>query len=210
MENTKLDTYLVDVRAGIIKTRIVVIAAVVCIVLSIGICALIMSSGARKAAEAIRIIDRQGYTYDSQIIDERAATELQARAFLLTYFRLCYQFDTNNIQDNLNRAILLGDDTIAGYIELHSRPNGIYQAVRSMGRIARINEEQAMNNLVFAGNTFRTNFQQALISGTTTLRYNVSITGKIEFVTPSGIDNPNGFFITNYVENYRELEDYGN
>ena len=204
MENIQLDTYLIDVKKSLAKSRMLVIACVVIALFSVLISSIITMSYANKAVRDIRIIDREGYVYTSTIVDQNKAVELQAKAFLLNYFKLCYQFDPNNIEDNLNRAILLGDATVAGYIERHQKPNDIYHAVKGLGRIAVIDEKELLANLSFLGNSFRTSFQQVL-KGTLTTRYRVSVTGNLEFVTPNSIDNPNGFFIINYVETYQQI-----
>ncbi len=211
MENnelTKIDTYLIDVRAGLIKNKIIVITAACCIVLSIVVCAMIMVSGQNKAIEQIRIIDRQGYSYTSEIIDGQRATQLQMRAFLLNFCKLCYQFDSNNIEENLNRALQLGDGTVSGYIKKHQEPGGIYQAVTSLNRIAKINEPEFLNNLQILNNTFRSSFQQAIGSGGVIDRYMVYITGQLVYTTPAGLDNPNGFLITNFIETYEKYNPY--
>jgi hypothetical protein len=206
MENTEdLDNYVVDVRAGIVKTKILVWACVVIVIAAITTAGLIAMFYSRKTIEKIRIIDRLGYAYSSTIIDARKATDLQIRAFLLNFCKLCYQFDKNNIENHLNRALELGDETVGGYIELHQRPNDIYQAVKGLGRVAVINEEEILSNLQLLDNSFSLAFTQWL-KGSTDLAYRILITGNIIFVTPDGVDNPNGFCIVNYTETYRQLQ----
>jgi hypothetical protein len=195
---------MIDVKKNLTKNRMIVIACVCISLFSILISSIVTMSYADKAVSDIRIIDREGYVYTSTVIDRDRAAELQARAFLLNYFKLCYQFDTNNIEGNLNRAIKLGDATVSGYIELHQKPNNIYQAVKGLGRIAVINEREVLGNLKFSGNSFKTSFQQVL-QGTTATRYKISVTGNLEYVTPESIDNPNGFFIVNYTEVYTSI-----
>lgn len=206
MEDFPLNTYMIDVKKNLAKNRMIVISCVCISLFSVLISSIITMSYADKAVSDIRIIDREGYVYTSTVIDRDRAAELQARAFLLSYFKLCYQFDTNNIEDNLNRALTLGDATVSGYIELHQKPNNIYQAVKGLGRIAVINEKEVLGNLKFLGNSFKTSFQQVL-QGTTTSRYHISVTGNLEYITPVSVDNPNGFFIVNYTEVYTRINE---
>jgi hypothetical protein len=206
MENIEdIDSYIIDVRAGIVKTKILVWACVVIVVAAIATSALIAMFYSTHTIEKIRIIDRQGYSYTSTVIDTREATDLQIRAFLLNFCKLCYQFDKNNIENHLNRALDLGDETVSGYIELHQRPNDIYQAVKGLGRVATINEEEIINNLQLMDNSFSLSFTQQL-KGSTELIYKILITGNVIFTSPSGVDNPNGFCIVNYTETYRQLQ----
>ncbi len=205
MENVEnLDTYVVDVRAGIVKTKLIIWSAAALVILSIIVSSFISLHYSSKAIEEIRIIDRAGYSYTSAIVDPREATELQIRAFLLNFCKLCYGFDKNNIEHNLNRALALGDETVAGYIELHQQPNDIYQAVKGLGRVAEVNEAEIINNLRLLDNSFTLMFVQQL-KGSSESQYHVTITGKVIYITPSTIDNPNGFFIINYTETYQQL-----
>jgi hypothetical protein len=206
MENTEnLDSYIIDVRAGIVKTKLLVWACAVIVIAAIATATLIAMVYSRQTIEKIRIIDRQGYSYSSTVIDKREATDLQIRAFLLNYCKLCYQFDKNNIENHLNRALALGDETVSGYIELHQQPNDIYQAVKGLGRVAVINEEEIIDNLQLMDNSFSLSFTQWL-KGSTDLIYRILISGNLIFVTPEGIDNPNGFCIVNYTETYRQIQ----
>lgn len=206
MENIEnLDNYIIDVRAGIVKTKLLVWACAVIVVAAIAAATLIAMFYSAHTIEKIRIIDRQGYSYTSTIIDEREATDLQIRAFLLNFCKLCYQFDKNNIENHLNRALELGDETVSGYIELHQQPNDIYHAVKGLGRIAAINEEEIINNLQLLDNSFSLSFTQQL-RGSVDLMYRILITGNVIFVSPNGVDNPNGFCIVNYTETYRQLQ----
>jgi len=206
MENIEnLDNYVIDVRAGIVKTKLLVWACAVIVVAAIAAATLIAMFYSAHTIEKIRIIDRQGYSYTSTIIDEREATDLQIRAFLLNFCKLCYQFDKNNIENHLNRALELGDETVSGYIELHQQPNDIYHAVKGLGRIAAINEEEIINNLQLLDNSFSLSFTQQL-RGSVDLMYRILITGNVIFVSPNGVDNPNGFCIVNYTETYRQLQ----
>lgn len=208
MENHALDTYLLDVRRGIVKTRTVVIALLVTLVITIIICALMLGMISKSAVRDIRIIDRQGYVYTSDIIDERIATQFQAQAFVLNFIKLCYSFDQNNIENNLNRALQLGDETVQGYVDLHSKPNDIYQAVKGLGQAAYVSEEQVVSGISFSGNTFRVAFEQVLKGSGVTTRYIVNVSGIIDFVTPTGVDNPNGFYIRNFIETYQKTTGY--
>ena len=201
----KLDSYVVDVRAGIVKTKLLVWACAVMVVAAIATATLIALFYSAQTIEKIRIIDRQGYSYTSTVIDGREATDLQIRAFLLNYCKLCYQFDKNNIENHLNRALNLGDETVGGYIELHQQPNDIYQAVKGLGRVALINEEEIIANLQLLDNSFSLSFTQELKGGVN-LIYRILITGSVIFISPEGIDNPNGFCIVNYTETYKQLQ----
>lgn len=206
MENIEdLDSYVIDVRAGIVRTKLLLWACVVIVVAAIAAATLIAMFYSAQTIEKIRIIDRQGYSYTSTVIDGREATDLQIRAFLLNYCKLCYQFDKNNIENHLNRALELGDETVSGYIELHQQPNDIYQAVKGLGRVAVISEEEIMNNLQLLDNSFSLTFTQAL-KGSIDLTYKILISGNLIFVSPNGVDNPNGFCIVNYTETYRQLQ----
>lgn len=206
MENIEnLDTYVVDIRAGIVKTKVLVWACAVIVLAAIATATLIAMFYSAQTIDKIRIIDRQGYSYTSTVIDHREATALQIRAFLLNYCKLCYQFDKNNIEKNLNRSLALGDETVGAYIELHQQPNDIYQAVKGLGRIAVVNEEEILENLQLLDNSFSLAFTQQLKGGTD-LVYQVMITGNIIFITPQGVDNPNGFCIVNYTETYKQIQ----
>ncbi|MDR0575544.1 MAG: hypothetical protein LBG96_16250 [Tannerella sp.] len=208
MENHALDTYLLDVRRGIVKTRTVVIALLVTLAIIIVTCVLMLGMISKSAIRDIRIIDRQGYVYTSDIIDARMATHFQAQAFVLNFIKLCYSFDQNNIENNLNRALQLGDETVQGYVDLHSKPNNIYQAVKSLGQTAYISEEHVVNAISFSENTFHVAFEQVLKGSGVTTRYIVNVSGIIDFVTPTGVDNPNGFYIRNFIETYQKTTGY--
>ena len=209
IKHERIDTYLVDMRAGFIKTRIIVTGAVVCVLFSVIICAIIMKSGSKRLREEMRIIDRQGYTYSSEVINQRTATEYQAKAFILNFVKLCYQFDPNNIENSLNRALQLGDETVAGFIETHSQPNDIYQSVKSFGRTAYVYEQQIADNIKLAGNSFQVIFVQIIRGSGIETRYTVTIAGKMEFITPNSIDNPNGFYIREFIEQYQRQQNNG-
>ncbi len=205
MENVEsLDTYVVDVRSGIVKTKLILWSAAALAVLSVAVSSLISLYYSRMMIDEIRIIDREGYSYTSSLIDPREATDLQIRAFLLNFCKLCYSFDKNNIERNLNRALALGDETVAGYIELHQQPNDIYQAVKGLGRVAEINEAEIIENLRLLDHSFTLTFVQQL-KGSSESQYGVTVTGNVMYVTPATTDNPNGFFIINYTETYHQL-----
>ncbi len=204
MENVEgLDTYVVDVRAGMLKNKLIVWSAVALVLLSIAAAVFIALFYSSKAIDQIRIIDRQGYVYSSTIINTNEATELQMRAFLLNFCKRCYQFDKNNIEKNLNCALAMGDETVSGYIEMHQQPNDIYHAVKGLGRVATVNDTEILDNLQLLNNSFSLLFTQEL-NGATTQLYSVMITGNIIFITPDSVDNPNGFCIVNYTETYQQ------
>jgi len=64
------------------------------------------------------------------------------------------------IENHLNKALALGDETVSGYIELHRQPIDIYQAVKGLGRVIVINKEKIIDNLQFMDNSFSVIFTQ--------------------------------------------------
>ncbi len=205
MENIEnLDTLVIDVRAGVVKTKLFIWAALVMVLVAITLTTGIAMFYSEQTIDKVRIIDRQGYSYSSAVVDPERAVDLQIRAFLLNFCKLCYQFDKHNIEPNLNRALALGDESVGAYIELHQRPGDVYQAVKGLGRVATVNEAEILDNLRLLDNSFSLSFTQQL-TGTAGLSYRILATGSVVYVTPGSVDNPNGFCIVGYTEIYQSM-----
>lgn len=205
MENNKLDTYAIDVKASIMKVKYLIIGCVAFSILSLLSSSIIAIICYNKAMTNIRIIDRKGFDYTSEIINPTLATDLQTRNFIRTYVQLCYSFDANNIEERVNRALKLGDASVAGYIQIHSAPNEIYHAVKGLGRKAIVNEAHILDNLSLGNGSFKTIFVQSIQDGLSTTNYKITISGNINVISSDNVDNPCGLYITNFVENYEKL-----
>lgn len=196
------DSFLIDVRKTMRNYKILAISSVCFGLLAIVLTSIITTSKTKKLIGTIRFIDKQGQVYTSSEIDKDRATDLQIRGFLLHFIQLSYQYDFNNIQSNLQRALKLADGTFKLYLQNHNA-DGLYQSISVLKRVARIDDNDVMNHIEVNGNSFRVSFTQTVSNDSgEPSRFSVSISGKIAFVTPDGVDNPNGFLITNFIESY--------
>lgn len=199
-DKDRIFQFLADYSKERSKTKVYSIFIGGGLVIGFAISTLLILGYTKSMSEGMKLIDKQGYVYTSKVIDPNKAKQFQAYSFILNFCRLNYSFDKISIKNGLNRALLLGDKTVAMYYNKHMRDN-LYPTVITQGQVVTINEQELIQNLNFQGGRFATQFTQVFHTGTSEMPQIVHIEGDMQFISPS-MDNPNGFYITNFLENY--------
>lgn len=173
------------------------------VVVGMVVSAIWVTSWSTRVMGKMNIIDRQGNSYSSKIIDPRQADEYRMKNFIYKYAHFAYQYDPNNIESNIKMANTLGDKSVGIYTERHRQDN-TYKEVINMGEIVSINELEVLQNTQIIGDSFQSTFIQTILKNAKFSYKKIQISGKITLVSPSHI-NENGYFIYSFVE---QISDY--
>ena len=178
------------------------------IVLSVTIVAFLSSSFAlwsvfdmnQKMLSSMFAVNTDGSIIPLKLIDEKENLEVETLAHLQLFHRYFYGIDTSNFEDNLEKALWLGNSSVDN-VYRQKKADGVYNRLMQYSLVQKVLEVTSEVNLSKEPYSFRTLTIFEINRGEVVDQYELITTGELLRVDRQFPRNTHGLLITNFFEN---------
>ena len=187
------------------------------IVLSVTIVAFLSSSFAlwsvfdmnQKMLSSMFAVNTDGSIIPLKLIDEKENLEVEALAHLQLFHRHFYGIDTSNFEDNLEKALWLGNSSVDN-VYRQKKADGVYNRLMQYSLVQKVREISSKVDLSKEPYGFRTVTIFEINRGDVVDKYELITTGELLKVDRQFPRNTHGLLITNFFENSLRKLSYEN
>lgn len=153
----------------------------------------------KQSQQSAFVINDQGQVIPLQLIEHRENLEVEAKAHLEMFHRYFYQINANNFERNMEKALWLGDNSIA---ELYrqKKAEGIYNRLLQYSLIQKISAIHSEISLKNGEINFMTTTRFSITRGEAIDSYEIKTSGQLMKVDRNFPHNPHGLIIKNFYE----------
>lgn len=178
------------------------------IVLSVTIVAFLSSSFAlwsvfdmnQKMLSSMFAVNTDGSIIPLKLIDEKENLEVETLAHLQLFHRYFYGIDTSNFEDNLEKALWLGNSSVDN-VYRQKKADGVYNRLMQYSLVQKVLEVTSEVDLSKEPYSFRTVCIFEINRGEVVDQYELITTGELLRVDRQFPRNTHGLLITNFFEN---------
>lgn len=187
------------------------------IVLSVTIVAFLSSSFAlwsvfdmnQKMLSSMFAVNTDGSIIPLKLVDEKENLEVEALAHLQLFHRSFYGIDTSNFEDNLEKALWLGNSSVDN-VYRQKKADGVYNRLMQYSLVQKVLEISSKVDLSKEPYGFRTVTIFEINRGDVVDKYELITTGELLKVDRQFPRNTHGLLITNFFENSLRKLSYEN
>jgi len=197
------DDYVEGKRTG--KTAMILIT-VVCVFVVFA--TLLFSFSLQvKAVDTVKVIDSSGRKIQSETKRENEVLTSSIQAHLSNAFYYLNTFDQNTIKENQARALFLVDKVSANRVFNSYNSRGCYNDAIRNSYIYTANYKKLLK-LDGENEPFVVELEGELIitDGDRIKKTRIIGRGKVRYTTPSFPNNPQGFILYDYLQDYQEVD----
>src|SRR5680860_944029 len=180
--------------------RFIVLAVVVCALLSSTFSAWMVFKTNQKALNSAFAINTDGSVIPLKLVTQKENFRVEALAHLELFHNYFYNIDASNYERNLKKALWLGNSSVDNLYR-QKKADGVYNRLLQYSlvqKVMSIDSQIAEKNGVYA---FRTTTIFEINRGSIIDTYELVSTGKLTTVDRNFPNNPHGLLITDYFEN---------
>ena len=178
------------------------------IVVSVTIVAFLSSSFAlwsvfdmnQKMLRSMFAVNTDGSIIPLKLIDEKENLEVETLAHLQLFHRYFYGIDTSNFEDNLEKALWLGNSSVDN-VYRQKKADGVYNRLMQYSLVQKVLEVTSEVDLSKEPYSFRTLTIFEINRGEVVDQYELITTGELLRVDRQFPRNTHGLLITNFFEN---------
>lgn len=178
------------------------------IVLSATIVAFLSSSFAlwsvfdmnQRMLSSMFAVNTDGSIIPLKLIDEKENLEVEALAHLRLFHQYFYGIDTSNFEDNLEKALWLGNSSVDN-VYRQKKAEGVYNRLMQYSLVQKVLEIDSEVDVSQEPYGFRTVTIFEINRGDVVDRYELVTTGELLKVDRQFPRNTHGLLITNFFEN---------
>lgn len=178
------------------------------IVVSVTIVAFLSSSFAlwsvfdmnQKMLSSMFAVNTDGSIIPLKLIDEKENLEVETLAHLQLFHRYFYGIDTSNFEDNLEKALWLGNSSVDN-VYRQKKADGVYNRLMQYSLVQKVLEVTSEVDLSKEPYSFRTLTIFEINRGEVVDQYELITTGELLRVDRQFPRNTHGLLITNFFEN---------
>ena len=178
------------------------------IVLSVTIVAFLSSSFAlwsvfdmnQRMLSSMFAVNTDGSIIPLKLIDEKENLEVEALAHLRLFHQYFYGIDTSNFEDNLEKALWLGNSSVDN-VYRQKKAEGVYNRLMQYSLVQKVLEINSEVDVSQEPYGFRTVTIFEINRGDVVDRYELVTTGELLKVDRQFPRNTHGLLITNFFEN---------
>ena len=188
-----------DIKTILKLNRFIVLAVVICALLSSAFSIWIAYSTNKKALNSAFAINTDGSVIPLKLITQKENFEVEAMAHLQLFHQYFYNIDASNYESNLEKALWLGNSSVDN-IYRQKKADGVYNRLLQYSLVQKVLSIDSM--VQQNGNTysFVTISIFEINRGTVIDTYELVTSGNLIIVDRNFPNNPHGLLITNYFE----------
>lgn len=178
------------------------------IVLSVTLVAFLSSSFAlwsvfdmnQRMLTSMFAVNTDGSIIPLKLIDQKENLEVEALAHLRLFHQYFYGIDTSNFEDNLEKALWLGNSSVDN-VYRQKKAEGVYNRLMQYSLVQKVLETHSEVDVSQEPYDFRTVTIFEINRGEVVDRYELITTGQLLKVDRQFPRNTHGLLITNFFEN---------
>lgn len=180
--------------------RLIVLAVVICSLLSSAFAVWTAFSTSRKALNSAFAINTDGSIIPLKLVTQKENFRVEALAHLHLFHNYFYNIDASNYEKNLEKALWLGNSSVDNLYR-QKKAEGVYNRLLQYSlvqKVLRIDSELEEKKESYH---FRSRVIFEINRGSIVDTYELVSTGKLLSVDRHFPNNPHGLLITDYFEN---------
>lgn len=189
-----------NIYAVLKYNRFIVLATVVCAMLTSGFSAWMAYNINNKALNSAFAVNTDGSIIPLKLVTQKENYRVEALSHLELFHSYFYNIDASNYEKNLAKALWLGNSSVDNLYR-QKKADGVYNRLLQYSLVQKVlsieTEIEQQDNLV----TFRTVTVFEINRGSIIDSYELVSTGNLIPVERHFPNNPHGLLITNYFEN---------
>lgn len=189
-----------NIYAVLKYNRFIVLATVVCAMLTSGFSAWMAYNINNKALNSAFAVNTDGSIIPLKLVTQKENYRVEALSHLELFHNYFYNIDASNYEKNLAKALWLGNSSVDNLYR-QKKADGVYNRLLQYSLVQKVlsieTEIKQQDNLV----TFRTVTVFEINRGSIIDSYELVSTGNLIPVERHFPNNPHGLLITNYFEN---------
>lgn len=189
-----------NIYAVLKYNRFIVLATVVCAMLTSGFSAWMAYNINNKALNSAFAVNTDGSIIPLKLVTQKENYRVEALSHLGLFHSYFYNIDASNYEKNLAKALWLGNSSVDNLYR-QKKADGVYNRLLQYSLVQKVlsieTEIEQQDNLV----TFRTVTVFEINRGSIIDSYELVSTGNLIPVERHFPNNPHGLLITNYFEN---------
>lgn len=147
----------------------------------------------------VRIIDKSGFMYNTEITDYKNTNLLQEKAFLFNFAKCMFEYTNRNINENLKKTASYGDESVSVWLNQNTQN---YKNIKELKGYSHIDDNSLINTIQIKDNSFQFKAIVTISINEELQTQNLLISGFIYFGNQIDVLNPNGYFIKNLKINF--------
>jgi hypothetical protein len=180
--------------------RLVVLAVVICGLLSSAFSLWVAVSTNRKALNAAFAINTDGSIIPLKLVTQKENFRVEALAHLDLFHTYFYNIDPSNFEKNLEKALWLGNDSVSN-LYLQKKAEGVYNRLVQYSLVQKVLTIDSELEEKEDSYHFRSTVIFEIERGSVVDTYELVSTGKLLLIDRHFPNNPHGLLITDYFEN---------
>ncbi len=145
-------------------------------------------------------VSTEGTVLPLTLVNQRENRKIEALAHIDLFHRYFYELDAAAYQENLEKALWLGNTTVDN-IYRQKRADGVYNRLVQYGLVQKVLSIKTTVDVEQEAMPFRTVTIFEITRGSTIDRYELTTTGKLTVVERHFPRNSHGLLITDFFEN---------
>lgn len=180
--------------------RLIVLAVVICALLSSGFAIWTAFSTSRKALNSAFAINTDGSIIPLKLVTQKENFRVEALAHLELFHSYFYNIDASNYEKNLEKALWLGNSSVDNLYR-QKKVEGVYNRLLQYSLVQKVLRIESEVEEKEDSYHFRTMVIFEINRGSIVDTYELITTGKLVTVDRHFPNNPHGLLITEYFEN---------
>lgn len=180
--------------------RLIVLAVVICALLSSGFAIWTAFSTSRKALNSAFAINTDGSIIPLKLVTQKENFRVEALAHLELFHSYFYNIDASNYEKNLEKALWLGNSSVDDLYR-QKKADGVYNRLLQYSLVQKVLRIESEIEEKEDSYHFRTLVIFEINRGSIVDTYELITTGNLLTVDRHFPNNPHGLLITEYFEN---------
>ncbi len=180
--------------------RLIVLAVVICSILSSSLSLWMVFDINKKALSSAFAINTDGSVIPLKLISQKENMKVEALAHLELFHNYFYNIDAGNYEKNLEKALWLGNSSVDDLYR-QKKADGVYNRLLQYSLVQKVLSINSRIEEMEGSYRFKTVTVFEINRGSVTDRYELVSTGKLISVDRNFPHNPHGLLITDYFEN---------
>ncbi|TDN95002.1 hypothetical protein DET49_10368 [Salegentibacter sp. 24] len=180
--------------------RLIVLAVVICGLLSSAFSLWVAFSTGRKALNAAFAISTDGSIIPLKLVTQKENFRVEALAHLDLFHTYFYNIDPSNYESNLEKALWLGNSSVSNLYR-QKKAEGVYNRLLQYSLVQKVLKIDSDLDKKEDRYHFRSRVIFEIKRGSIVDTYELISTGKLLIIDRHFPNNPHGLLITDYFEN---------
>ncbi|QCX37388.1 conjugal transfer protein TraK [Aureibaculum algae] len=152
-----------------------------------------------KSVNNAFMVNTDGHVIPLQLVSQKENLEVEAKAHLELFHTYFYNIDASNYENNLSKALWLGDSTVDA-IYRQKKSDGVYNRLLQYSLVQRVISIESKVNLEKEPYRFECTVFFKINRGTVVDTYELITTGSLIHVERNFPNNTHGLLIINFFE----------